>query len=926
MNARDLRQKYIEFFVSKEHKEFPSSPLIPIDVTGKLDESLLFTGAGMVQFKPYFRGVVEPPHRRLVTCQNCLRTTDIEETGDPWHLTFFQMLGNFSFGDYFKKEAIEFAWEFLTSEKWLNLDKNRICVTVFEQDDEAYRHWEEIWKKESFEPSEKIHRLGEEKNYWPAGAFTSGPPGPCGPCTEIFYRCASEKELTGDFKTDEAAGRWVEIWNLVFLQFEWKGELKDPTKPHLGYRKLGMDPLPKPGVDTGMGLERTAAVLGAKQSVYETDTFAPIVRTICERAKYIFGANEEKDRAVRIIADHLRAASFCIADGITPTNTGRGYVLRRIIRRCVFKGQHTLGMQEPFLAQIFPSVIEALGDSHKELSDRKETIMTILNAEETQFRRTIEQGLRRFWSFVEQFKRESLPKRKRLSFDKLPGRYVFTLYDTYGFPYELTEELAKQHGFRVSYNEFWKHMEKALQRARAASDSGKVFETEKAFVVSSEIGPSASRFIGYFTMETETTITKVSPEFDKNGLSTGRFRIALEQTPFYAEAGGQVGDTGTIECEDFVFIVHDTQKEGDIIWHIGEFVDKKSFRGMSQEEITDELKKSVVSRKGVAKVDVKRRRNVMRNHTATHLLHAALRKILGLHVAQSGSLVAPERLRFDFTHGAPLNPEEIERIEKLVNEKIAEAIPVVVHENVSLQEAKNRGAMMLFGEKYGDKVRMIEIPSFSLELCGGTHVGNTAEIGLFKIISESSSASGIRRIEAVTGLGAYEWAKKTEETLEKSASLLKTPPEDLPKAIEKLQAQVRQLQREKEQLIASATTLTETESIPVGPVNLYRVMLKTGGPEAGKLTADRLIERDSRGVAVVGVYDENKVTLFCKVGPSAQKNGAHAGLLLREIARRAGGGGGGNATFAQAGTKDSQKLSQAMDALIDIVKEQIKTQ
>jgi len=933
MNAKDLRQKYIEFFVSKKHEEFPSAPLIPIDVTGKLDESLLFTGAGMVQFKPYFRGLVEPPHPRLVTCQNCLRTTDIEETGDPWHLTFFQMLGNFSFGDYFKKQAIEYAWEFLTSKNWLNLDKNRICVTVFEEDEEALHHWGEIWKRESFDPSERIHRLGEDKNYWPAGAFSSGPPGPCGPCTEIFYRCVPEGELTGDFKKDEAAGRWVEIWNLVFLQFEWKGELKDPTKPHLGYRKLGLEPLPKPGVDTGMGLERTAAVLGGMPSVYEIDTFAPIVRTICEKAKYSLGTSPEKDRTVRIIADHLRAASFCIADGILPTNTGRGYVLRRIIRRCVFKGQHTLDMQKPFLAEIFPSVIEALGDSYKVLVDRENTITTILHIEESQFRRTIEQGLRRFWSFVEQIKKATLSektnaafqeKRKRTSIFEIPGKYVFKLYDTYGFPYELTEELAKQHGFRVNYNDFLKHMEKALERSRAASDSVKVFDAEKALIISSEDAPPASRFIGYHTTESEAKITRVSPEFDKHGLTTGTFRIALDKTPFYAEAGGQVGDTGTIECEDFVFAVHDTQKEAEIIWHIGEFVNKKECIGMDRDEITDELRKKILSRKVIAKVNAKRRRDIMRNHTATHLLHAALRKCLGTHVLQSGSLVAPDRLRFDFTHGAPLKREEIVRIEEMINEKIAENLPVKVHENVPMQEAKKRGAMMLFGEKYSDKVRMIEVPNFSLELCGGTHVSSTSEIGLLKITSESSSASGIRRIEAVTGFGAYEWMKKAEETLEKSASLLKAPPDVLPKAIEKLQSQVRQLQREKEQLIASTTAPSETESFPVGSINLYRVTLKTGGVEAGKLTADRLVEQDSHGVAVVVVYDENKVTLICKAGRAAQEQGVHAGLLLREIARRAGGSGGGNATFAQAGTKDSQKLSEAMDALTDIIEEQIQ--
>lgn len=915
MNARELRTKFIEFFQTKEHLLHPSAPLVPIDVTGKLDETLLFTGAGMVQFKPYFRGLAKPPHPRLVDSQKCVRAVDIEEVGNPSHLTFFEMLGNFSFGDYFKQEAITWAWEFLTSSDWLGLEPQKLCVTVFTDDDEAYSAWESIWSSVGFDPSKRIHRLGEDKNYWPAGAFSNGPPGPCGPCSEIFYQMVPDSQLTGDFIRDDEAGRWLEIWNLVFMQYEWKGELKDQSKPHLGFVKHGIEPLPAKCIDTGSGLERTAAAIEGLTDVYQTDVFLPIVERICAMSGAKYYEETDKTRAIRIISDHMRTACFCIADGILPSNTGRGYVLRRLIRRSVLKGQRVLGFEKPFLENVFPAVVEALGDPYFELNERSEVIRTTLRNEEEAFRRTLAEGMERFAIALE----------KTGASNQFPGDEAFFLYDTYGFPLEVTKELAAEHHMTVDLEKYEECLREAQERSRAAQGPQDVFGgADEAIVLT--VSPNAkayTEFVGYQTTKEDAVIVQISPRFDKQGLSTGDFQVCLDKTPFYPESGGQVGDTGRIFNDEFMFEVVDTWKELGLIWHDCKLVKfgtaPAPFIGLTPEKIAQYLDTGMLSKPVRAEVDVQRRKNITRNHTGTHLLHAALRNVLGKHVTQAGSLVAPDRLRFDFTHGEAMKSSEIDLVERAVNERIAEAIPVVAFEDVPIDEARKRGAMMLFGEKYGDRVRMIEIGDYSLELCGGIHVQNSAEIGMFKIVGESSSASGVRRIEAVTGLGAYEWAKGEERILEESAKKLKSSPSELPRALDRLQEQLRELKRERDRLLSGSADQRSAETKSVGPFLLKTQIVSIGGQDAAKLAADRLVENDDNAVAVVALKDDGKVMFFCKVGKAALKNGAHAGNIVREVAKVAGGGGGGSPQFAQAGAKDASKIEDALKAAHDLL-------
>ncbi len=911
MNTRDLRERYISFFESKGHARHASAPLIPLDVTGKLDPTLLFTSAGMVQFKPYYLGIAEPPSRRLVSCQKCLRTTDIEEVGDASHLTFFEMLGNFSFGDYFKREAIEWAWEFLTSPKGLGLPPERLCVTVFEEDDEAYEIWRHILGNEG-----KIHRLGEDKNYWPAGALSAGPPGPCGPCTEIFYRVASEGELSGDFRQDEARGKWLEIWNLVFIQYEWKGRLKSPDRPMLGYIKEDLVPLAKPGVDTGMGLERTAQTLAGLPSVYEVDTFQPLVKAIATRARYSFGSDEVKDKAVRIIADHLRAASFCIADGVLPSNTGRGYVLRRLLRRALLKGVRVLSFRDAFLKDLFSSVQESFGEVYPELIERADLCRTVLEEEEHAFRRTLERG----WEILMEMIRQQGSGRNVLS-----GKDAFWLYDTMGFPLELTKEVAEEHGFTVDEEGYLQELEahRELSQRSSAEGLGTRRWSARAMATTRILEPRwnrQTRFRGYETTEAEGRIVGISLE-DREGKFTGRFWVALDETPFYAEAGGQVGDQGWLEGEGLRWFVLDAQREGEAIWHLcegnggGASVGEDSFRSMVGREAKEleEPMKRLLGAGVCARVDSARRRHIMRNHTGTHLLHSALRRVLGSHVTQSGSLVAPDRLRFDFTHPRALTESELEEIEGLVNEKILESLPVLVHWDVPLEEARRRGAMMLFGEKYGDRVRMIEVPGFSLELCGGTHVSNTSEIGLFKITHESSSAAGVRRIEAVTGKFAYDFVRQIEGTLELVARRLKTEPSEVLRAVGNLQSALDEMKRRYEELLSSSVAgAPEVSSIPVGEVRLYKHVLEKGGVEAAKTLVDRLIEKDPKGVALVVAALDEGGAMVGKAGPQALGAGAHAGSLVSELARSAGGKGGGSKVFAQGGAKDYSALVESL--------------
>ncbi len=882
-NARALRQAFLGFFQEKGHLLLPSDSLVP------KDPSLLFTSAGMVQFKPYFLGVAQPPAPRVTTVQKCLRTTDIESVGDLSHLTFFEMLGNFSFGDYFKREAILFAWEFLTER--LKVDADRLQFTVFQDDDEAF----DIWHREVGIPENRIWRLGEKTNFWPANAISEGPNGPCGPCSEIFYDTRID---TGCENPDCGpacdCGRWLEIWNLVFMQYE---RTEENGKPKLL-------PLPKKNIDTGMGLERTAAVLMGLESPFETDVFAPIVHRIEELSGVRYKQGEPTDTAIRLIADHIRAATFTIADGVIPQNEGRGYVLRRIIRRAILRGQRVLGFEKPFFADLVPAVVEALGDQYPEIVQRQEYIQTTLRYEEERFRHTVQAGLARL--------EEMLADPDTQQTKQLSGERVFMLYDTYGFPLELTREIAAERGISVDLEGFEQALDVQRRRAREASGiSEKLFVQTGAALAELAQRTSPTEFIGYDHLEGEAQVVGLVRDGDliPEAHAGDTVEIVLNRTPFYAEAGGQVGDTGVLEWQGGRAEVLDTQKANDYYFHHAKIVEGTLHLGETVR----------------AKVDAERRLDIQRNHTATHLLHAALRQVLGTHVVQAGSLVAPDRLRFDFTHPRALTPEELERIEALVNEKMLQEIEVRVYTDVPIEEARQRGAMMLFGEKYGERVRMVEIPGFSLELCGGTHLRNTVEAGMFKIIHEGSVAAGVRRIEALTGRALYQWLREREHAIREAAERLQTPVPELPRAIERLQRQLEALETELEQF-KQRTAAQAVEQITPVEVNGVKVAAQAlQGVDAKSLgtIADRLIQKGV-GVAALGSAHDGKVVLVVKVAPEWVQRGLHAGNLIRQIAQQVGGSGGGRPDFAQAGGKQPEKLADALALTPQLVAEQLK--
>ncbi len=951
MTVRELREKFLAFFESKGHLRHPSGSLVPYDVTGRLDESLLFNGAGMIQFKPYFRGIAQPERKRLTTVQKCVRTGDIEEVGDATHLTFFEMLGNFSFGDYFKDEAIRFSWEFLTSPGWLALDPARLSFTVFESDDEAEREWRACGARH-------VVRLGEETNYWPAGAFSNGPPGPCGPNSEMFYWISPDPAPTGDYSRDdwlrdEGAGKWVEIWNDVFIQYDWQGTPKEGGK---GYDKTGMPELPFRSIDTGMGLERTAFVLGGFASVYDTEGFQAIFRRIREVA----GAANE--RAERIVADHMRTAVFCIADGILPGNAGRGYVLRRLLRRAILQGSRNLNIDQTFLGRIAESIVIEYGSVYKELNERYSLILSTLEMEEELFRRTLTQGetilsdiLRRPHSTtlnnivhahnaLVDLKRELTFASSNLGYyydgndgngfyllnsdqdyakaikdahrklvaaggryelprgpyQTLHGEVAFKLYDTYGFPLEVTQEIAAESGIEVDVEGYERAMKEAQLRSRGASDMGGAYEGLAADEERTlPEAPAQTEFTGYERLNGEARIVRVKSRGDKA-------LLALDRTPFYGESGGQVGDRGTLTYDGGDLRVAQTTKADGLHWH----------------EIQNPPATDLLGWDVSAQVDAERRARIRRNHTATHLLQAALRRHLGTHVAQAGSTVAPDRLRFDFTHGKALTREEIDAIERDVNRMSLKGTEVVTYVDLPIAEARARGAMALFGEKYGDRVRMVEIGDDSRELCGGTHVARTSEIGLFRIVSESSAAAGVRRIEAVTGEAAYELAHEQSEILRRAGDLLKSS--DILPAIERTLDALRDERRRRERaelaaLSGGGTTTSET-TVEVNGVALWRRDFGEADPAAVRATIDNVAQTHPNGVMLGATRTDDKIQFIAKAGPEAQARGAHAGNLLKAVAPLAGGGGGGRADFATAGGKDPGKVAEALAAAEEVLK------
>ncbi len=855
-NARALRQAFLNFFQSKGHLLLPSDSLVP------KDPSLLFTSAGMVQFKPYFLGVAQPPAPRVTTVQKCLRTTDIESVGDLSHLTFFEMLGNFSFGDYFKREAIRYAWTFLTQE--LGLPSERLWVTVYEDDDEAAG----IWLEEIGVEAARFGRLGAKSNFW-----SMGDTGPCGPCSEIFYDHGPSVPGGPPGSPDEEGDRYVEIWNLVFMQYNRDGEGR-------------LTPLPKPSVDTGMGLERIAAVMQGVHSNYDTDVFQHLIRA----AAGLLGVEDRRHHSLNVIADHIRASAFLVADGVLPSNEGRGYVLRRIVRRAIRHG-HRLGARAPFFHALVDPLIEVMGEAYPELAQGRERIVDTLRREEERFGQTLEQGL----AILE----ADLAK---LRGDLVPGEVIFKLYDTYGFPVDLLRDIAMERHLRLDMEGFEREMAAQRHRARAASQF-------KATGLAALEVETPTEFTGYERLTDEGRVVALARAPGAEGeverveaLREGeRGLVVLDRTPFYAESGGQVGDRGWLRtATGAVFRVTDTQKRGAVHVHLGVLE-----RGVLPQGATVQ-----------AEVDAARRHATMLNHSATHLMHKALRDVLGPHVQQKGSLVDEHRTRFDFSHPAPLTPDEIAEVERRVNAQILRNVETRARV-MKMDEALAAGALAFFGDKYGERVRVLEIGD-SIELCGGTHVRRTGDIGLFKIVSESGVAAGVRRIEAVTGLGVYEYLSRTERELNEIAARLHTGREEVPRRLEQLQSRLKTLEKEIEQLRARLATAAAAggedlaaRAREVKGVNVLAARLDGLDAKALRTALDRYRDRLRPAVVVLASVTDGKVMLVA--GLSKDLAGRlHAGELANVVAARVGGKGGGRPDFAQAGGNRPEALDQAL--------------
>lgn len=867
--VNELRRMYLEFFESKDHLSMNSFSLVPHN-----DNSLLLINAGMAPLKPYFTGQEVPPRKRVTTCQKCIRTGDIENVGKTArHLTFFEMLGNFSFGDYFKHEAIAWSWEFLT--EVIGMEPERLYPSIYGEDDEAF----EIWTKEIGVPAEKITRFyrdenGECDNFWEHGA------GPCGPCSEIYYD-RGEKYGCGspDCKVGCDCDRFMEVWNNVFTQFDGDG--------HGNYVELA-----NKNIDTGMGLERLAVVVQDVDSVFDIDTMKAIRDRICEIAGKTYQIDAMDDVSIRLITDHIRSATFMISDGIMPTNEGRGYVLRRIIRRAARHGR-LLGIEEKFLANLSETVIAESKDGYPELEEKREFILKVLSEEEEKFHKTIDQGL----SILNEMQEEMQAAGSKV----LSGENAFKLYDTYGFPMDLTQEILEEKGFTIDEEGFKACMEEQRKKARSARKETNYMGADAT--VYDEIDTAiTTKFVGYDRLVHESKITVLTTETElTQALSDGDVgTMIVEETPFYATMGGQCADNGIIETADGEFRVEDTvQLRGGKVGHVG-----KVTKGMFKVGDTVTLR-----------VNEKKRNLTRRNHSATHLLQKALREVLGTHVEQHGSYVDEGRLRFDFSHFAAMTEEEITKVENIVNEKIADSLPVVT-KIMTLDEAKKSGAMALFGEKYGDTVRVVSMGDFSTELCGGTHVDNTANISAFKIISESGIAAGVRRIEALTSEGVFEYYDKMEDTINEAAKIVKTNPAGLVEKLEHLMAEVKALQSENESLKSKAAKdalgdvmdqVTEVKGTKLLAVSVSGVDMN-GLRDLG----DQLKEKLGEGVIVLASENDGKVNLVAMATDGAMKAGAHAGNLIKAIAGKVGGGGGGRPNMAQAGGKNPAGIADAL--------------
>jgi len=863
MKSAEIRQAFLEFFREQEHEIVSSSSLVPGN-----DPTLLFTNAGMVQFKDVFLGQEKRGYHRATTSQRCVRAggkhNDLENVGyTARHHTFFEMLGNFSFGDYFKREAIRFAWDFLTNR--LGLPEEKLWVTVFEDDDEAA----DIWLKEMGVSAERFSRLGEKDNFW-----AMGDTGPCGPCTEIFYDHGDEVPGGPPGSPDEDGDRYIEIWNLVFMQFNRSA---DGT----------MSPLPKPSVDTGMGLERIAAVMQGVHSNYEIDLFQHIIQ---ETAR-ITGAEDMGSKSLNVIADHIRSCAFLVLDGVIPSNEGRGYVLRRIIRRAIRHG-HKLGMNEPFFHKLVAPLADVMGEAYPELVNEKGRVEQALLAEEKQFSRTLDNGM----TILEKAITE-------LTGETIPGDTVFRLYDTYGFPVDLTADIARERGLSLDMDGFDSEMARQKAQARSASH----FESAEALDIELD---HDTGFVGYDNDESAATILGLFKDSKPVDLllegETGI--VLLDSTPFYGESGGQAGDTGSLQAENSLFVVRDTRKQGGQFLHIGSVEQGKLTKGLTVN----------------GKINSGQRRATMLNHSATHLMHAALRKVLGDHVQQKGSLVNAKYLRFDFSHNQPLTDKELRQVENLVNRQVLENAEVT-KEVMSMDAAKERGAMALFGEKYGDEVRVVSMGAltesgseFSIELCGGTHVNRTGDIGLFKILQESGIAAGVRRIEAVTGNTALAQMQQNEDRLKEIANQVKTSPELVVDRVGQLSAANKQLEKElaqlKARLASSAGTDLASQAEEINGVKILAAVVEGVDAKALRDTTDQLKNKLGSAVVVLGTVNDHKVSLVAGVTKDLTDR-IKAGDVVNEVARKVGGKGGGRPDMAMAGGNSPGALPDAISSI-----------
>jgi alanyl-tRNA synthetase len=880
LTGKELRSKFIKYFESKGHTHVKSSSLVPYN-----DPTLLFTNAGMNQFKDVFLGLEKRHYIRAVTSQKCVRAggkhNDLDTVGrTARHHTFFEMLGNFSFGDYFKRDAITYAWEFLTKE--IGLPEDKLFVTIYQDDDEAYELWQELTPV----PKERIIRLGEKDNFW-----AMGDTGPCGPCSEILIdrgeakKCDAPICAIGECDCD----RWLEIWNLVFMQYNRDDNGK-------------ITPLPRPSIDTGMGLERITSVVQNVDSNYDTDLIKPLILEV----EKISGKQYQPDHRgfpFRVIADHARSCTFLISDGVLPSNEGRGYVLRRILRRAVRFGK-VLGIDKPFLYLLSPVVKDLMIDTYPELEENLDYIQKVIRIEEERFQETLNEGIKLVNEIIARIKKDGR--------SVISGDEAFTLYDTYGFPLDLTEDIAEEEGLTVDKDGFNKAMEEQRERARKAQKDVRAWDL--ALIVTEQLGNlPKSEFVGYDTLQTESIMLGIIQD-GKRVSQVGedsRVFVVLNKTPFYPEGGGQIADTGLIIAGNGQIKVEKTIKLPD-----GKIVHEGKVKGIITEgenvkaEVTTEIRKAIA-----------------RNHTATHLLHKALKEILGDHVNQAGSLVEPNRLRFDFSHFNAVSQEELEQIENKVNREILNAHQVYSFET-SLDEAKKRGAIALFGEKYGEKVRCIQAGSFSIELCGGTHVANTSEIGIFKIVSEGAVAAGIRRIEAVTGTSALELIKSQEKQLETAAGLLKVNPKDLVLRIEQLLSQLKENEKELEKLKNQVSKQQVDELlnkvIEINGVKLLATEVKALDMDNLRSLADMFRDKLGSGLVVLGSKNEAKVNLVAAATKDVVGKGIHAGNIIREVAKKTGGGGGGRPDMAQAGGKNPEQLEAALKYVVNLVKEQLQ--